>query len=218
MSVRRLVLTSAAMALVALGLAGLTPGLHETLDVLAHPQRTADSQGADVLLLAVAGLAAWVVWLWGALGLALTAVSAVPGVLGATARVLLSVLLPAGARRGAALALGVGLGVAAPVLLGPPVGTNPSPALVTAGADTAVPDWPTADADVPDWPADATDGAYVVVRGDCLWDIAAARLTEPSDAEIATAVRAWWSANAEVIGPDPDLIHPGQVFRPPDQP
>jgi nucleoid-associated protein YgaU len=59
----------------------------------------------------------------------------------------------------------------------------------------------------------------VVVRGDCLWDIAAGRLaasgSRPTDAEIATAVQAWWSVNADVIGPDPDLILPGQVLRAP---
>jgi hypothetical protein len=28
-------------------------------------------------------------------------------------------------------------------------------------------------------------------------------------------VHAWWVANAGVIGPDPDLLLPGQVLRPP---
>jgi hypothetical protein len=28
-------------------------------------------------------------------------------------------------------------------------------------------------------------------------------------------VDAWWSANADVIGPDPDLLLPGQVLQPP---
>jgi nucleoid-associated protein YgaU len=187
---------------------------------LADPQRTVDREGADVLLLAVTGLAAWGVWGWGALGLALTAVSVAPGVVGAAARSLLTLLLPAGGRRGAALALGIGLGVTAPVLLGA-VPHSAGPALATAGASGFVPDWPAADADVPDWPAEG-DGDHVVVRGDCLWTIAAARLSvdgaRPPDAAVAGAVQAWWSANAGVIGPDPDLIFPGQVLQPPDQP
>jgi nucleoid-associated protein YgaU len=32
---------------------------------------------------------------------------------------------------------------------------------------------------------------------------------------VAAAVDAWWHANAAVIGPDPDLLLPGQVLRPP---
>jgi hypothetical protein len=221
MSVRRLTLTGAVMAAVALLLRSLTPGLEETIGALAQPQRTVDTQGPDVLLLAGAGVAAWVVWTWGALGLALTAVSVAPGVVGAAARSLLSALLPAGARRGAALALGIGLGVAAPVLLGVPE-AGLRPALVTTAAPGAVPDWRVTGTDVPDWPVDEPAGAHVVVPGDCLWDIAAARLSAdgspPTDAAVAGAVQAWWSVNAEVIGPEPDLILPGQVLQPPDQP
>jgi hypothetical protein len=221
-SVRRLALTSAAMAAVAFLLASLAPGSGEMADALARPQRTVDSSGADALLLCVAGLAAWAVWGWGALGLALTAASAAPGVVGGTARLLARVVLPAGARRSAALALGLGLGVGAPVLLGVPVATD-RPMLAAAVTPAAVPDWPTAGAAaVPDWPTEQTADAHVVVRGDCLWDIAAIRLRasgqEPTDAGIAAAVQGWWSANADVIGPDPDLILPGQVLRPPAQP
>lgn len=73
---------------------------------------------------------------------------------------------------------------------------------------------------VPDWPGPAA-GEHVVLRGDCLWDIARDWLTgrrpghPVADAEIAAAVQAWWQANAAVIGPDPDLLLPGQVLRPP---
>jgi len=87
-------------------------------------------------------------------------------------------------------------------------------------------DWPTA-GEAPDWPGSPTadppapaDG-HVVLRGDCLWDIAEDWLaqrspgTPPSPAAVQDAVRAWWQANADVIGPDPDLILPGQVLRPP---
>jgi nucleoid-associated protein YgaU len=85
---------------------------------------------------------------------------------------------------------------------------------------TAVPDWPTEEAAVPDWPVESPAPSHVVVRGDCLWDIADARLAAaepaPTDGAIAAAVQTWWSANSEVIGPDPDLILPGQVLRPPD--
>jgi hypothetical protein len=80
-----------------------------------------------------------------------------------------------------------------------------------------MPDWPAA---APTAPAAALGDEHVVVRGDCLWHIAAGRLLAhldrpPTDGEVATAVRAWWTANAEVIGPDPGLLLPGQVLRPP---
>jgi nucleoid-associated protein YgaU len=210
------------MAAVALLLTGLAPSLDETAAALTAPQRTVDTDGADALLLAAAGLAAWCVWTWGALGLALTALSAAPGAAGGTARVLLRAVLPAGARRGAALALGIGLGlgVASPALAGSPTGTAPAPA---TEARLAVPDWPSAAGTaVPDWPGDDVAEQRVVVAGDCLWDIAADALRragpEPGPADVAAAVQAWWSANADVIGPDPDLILPGQVLQPPATP
>lgn len=233
MSVRRLALTSAGMAAVALLLSGVAPAPGEIAAALSTPQRTVDSAGADVLLLSAAGLAAWCVWAWGALGLALTAASTIPGLAGGVARLLLRAVLPAGARRGAALALGLGLGlgVAAPALAGTPTGPPPGPAAASRLAvpdwpstgGTAVPDRPSADGSaVPDWPGGETPGAYVVVAGDCLWDIAEDALrrsgSEPATAEVAAAVHALWSANADVIGPDPDRILPGQVLRPPATP
>lgn len=56
----------------------------------------------------------------------------------------------------------------------------------------------------------------VVHRGDTLWDIAARHLDEgASAAEIAAAWPAWYEANRDVIGPDPDLILPGQQLQAP---
>jgi hypothetical protein len=60
-----------------------------------------------------------------------------------------------------------------------------------------------------------------VLRGDCLWDIAAGWLerrqpgVEVTDTAVREATQAWWRANAAVIGADPDLLLPGQVLRPP---
>ncbi|MFD2090402.1 LysM peptidoglycan-binding domain-containing protein [Blastococcus deserti] len=255
MSIRRLVVTGAAMALVALGLSALTPAFGDMAGSLASPQRTVDIAGPDALVVAAAGVLAWGVWSWGVLGLTLTAASAVPGMVGGIAGLATRVVLPAGARRSAALLLGLGLGVTAPSVLSSTV--LPTPAVAAAPA-TAVPDWPAASASstsaadtpapgpatpspavppatapgipvskpeqVPDWPgvsaASGGTGSHVVVRGDCLWHVAAARLLEqsdrsPTDGEIARAVHAWWTANADVIGPDPDRLLPGQVLRPP---
>ncbi len=232
MSVRRLSSTSAAMAAVAWALAVSTPSFADmTGDVLAA-QRTADSAGAEALVLAGVGLVAWAVWAWGALGLVLTAGSALPGILGRAAGTLTGVVLPRGARRGAALALGIGLGVAGP-LAGTSLAVVTAPAAAAAGTtSTPVPDWPgaptAAHPDVgaptvpalPDWPGAPVTGDHVVVRGDCLWDIAAAHLSDQlgrtaSAAETARATSDWWAANAAVIGPDPDVLLPGQVLRPP---
>jgi nucleoid-associated protein YgaU len=58
----------------------------------------------------------------------------------------------------------------------------------------------------------------VVRRGDTLWAIARAQLGSRADvASIAGAVGRWHHANRHVIGPDPDLIHPGQRLTPPSK-
>jgi hypothetical protein len=226
MTARRLVLTAAAMAAIGLVLAGLAPAPAWTVSALRAPQRLVDVSGSGALVLAVVGGLAWFVWAWGVLGLVLTAVGAAPGGLGSAARALLRVLLPAGARRAAAVALGIGVALNGPLLAGTAMADIPS---------APIPDWPAATAvhadpapsPVPDWPtapsAAAPAAAHVVVPGDCLWDIAAERLLAGSgraapNAEIVGAVAGWWRANATVIGPDPDLLLPGQVLHPPEGP
>lgn len=58
--------------------------------------------------------------------------------------------------------------------------------------------------------------SLVVRRGDTLWDIAAAQLgRRAGSANIAAAWPAWYRANREVVGPDPDLILPGTALIPP---
>jgi hypothetical protein len=241
MSLRRLVLSAAGLAAIAALLSELTPALTSMTGALAHAQRTVDTGGVDALVLAAVGLVAWAVWLWGAAGLGLTALSAAPGLLGATCSILVRLVLPAAARRGAAGLLGLSLSVApllgtASVLLptvasaaGPSAGT-PASSAGTPSPSAAVPDWPspTPTAGVPDWPSGRPtpsqgSAPHVVLRGECLWDIAAGRLGQgrpsaPTNREIARAVHAWWSANSSVIGPDPDLLLPGQVLSPPAAP
>lgn len=224
----RLAVTTAAMTAIAGVLAVLTPPLDQLTDAVLAAQETADTAGAEALLLAAAGLLAWGVWTWGAVGLLLTAASALPGALGRAADLLTRVVLPGAARRAAALALGLGLGLTAPVG-GTALLVVPAPAAAAGPTTAAVPDWPAAAtpdrgaAAVPDWPAAPVApaaGSHVVVRGDCLWDVAAARLADrlgrpATGAEIALATHSWWVANGEVIGPDPDVLLPGQVLRPP---
>jgi hypothetical protein len=217
----RLAATTAAMAAVGATLPLLAPDPVGAARSLTAVQHLADTVGADAVVLRVAGLLAWAVWAWGALGLGLTACSALPGVTGALARVLLHGVLPAGVRRAVSLALGVGIGLNGTVVAGT-VLAAPALAAVPVTAPT-VPDWPTvptATPAAPDWPPAAA--RHVVVRGDCLWRIAEAALPttggRPTDAAVAGAVRAWWSANAAVVGPDPDLLLPGQVLDAPVTP
>jgi len=228
MSTRRLLATVTVMAVIAAALAVLAPPPASMAAAVTAAQRTVDTQGPDVLIAAAAGLLAWAVWAWGAVGLALTAASALPGVLGGAARLALTVALPAAARRRAALVLGIGLGLAGPLT----TSVLPVPSAVAWADDsTTVPDWttpPAGPAAVPDWPAGTGTPApepppaadRLVVRGDCLWHIAADSLLGtlrrlPTNTEIAVAVDAWWRANADVIGPDPDLLLPGQLLRAP---
>jgi nucleoid-associated protein YgaU len=55
-----------------------------------------------------------------------------------------------------------------------------------------------------------------VAPGDTLWAIAARHLPAgATDAQIAAAWPTWYATNAAVVGPDPDLILPGQVLTVP---
>lgn len=55
------------------------------------------------------------------------------------------------------------------------------------------------------------DEVVVVRRGDSLWSIAARHLgSEATVQDVAEAWPRWYAANRNLIGPDPDLILPGQ--------
>ena len=85
----------------------------------------------------------------------------------------------------------------------------PSPTASKPGPDVAV-------VSTPPRNAEAVPGEVVVRRGDSLWAIAA-RVLGPSagEAEIAATWPQWFDANRAAIGPDPDVIRPGTVLRPP---
>ncbi|WP_127573952.1 LysM peptidoglycan-binding domain-containing protein [Georgenia faecalis] len=67
-------------------------------------------------------------------------------------------------------------------------------------------------------PPAARAATHTVERGECLWSIAAQHLGPEADAaDIARAWPRWYALNRAVVGPDPDLIHPGQVLLAPTE-
>ena len=217
MTVLRLLVTGLAMSGVAAALLVLAGHPLTAAGTLRRAPEIASTGGSESVVLALTGLLAWTTWAWGAVGLLLTAAGCLPGLPGATARMVSRALVPERLRATAAVALGMGV-----VLTGPAAAATATP--------PDPPDWPsttTAAPAPPDWPSDrAADvprrpvaDEHVVVPGDCLWRIAHDHLERtgpaPDDAATARAVADWWTANADVIGPDPDLIHPGQVLQAP---
>jgi nucleoid-associated protein YgaU len=65
-------------------------------------------------------------------------------------------------------------------------------------------------------PSSRTGSTYTVVPGDTLWGIARHILgqagPQPTGAEIADAWKTIYTTNTNVVGADPNLIHPGQVL------
>jgi len=138
-------------------------------------------------------------------------------------------LTPLAARQ--ALRLALGLAVAAgPAAAASGVGTAHATGPVTRTA-TASPDGlpdldrpagappaaePRAEPGIPNR-ATAPQRRVVVVRpGDTLWAIAAERLGPGArDCDIAAEWPRWYTANRAQIGPDPDLLMPGQRLRRP---
>jgi nucleoid-associated protein YgaU len=255
MTMRRWATTTAVMAAVGWALLLLGPADGALTAALTSPQRTVDTAGPDALLVPVVWVLAAACWAWGAVGLALTALSVRTGLVGRASGALLHVVLPAGLRQVAAVAVGVSLATVPVMATAAPAdpSTTSAPSVSASGsvqktgpAPAAAPGWAdvgtlpapnpapdpapdpavaqqTGAAPVPDWPTAPGADEHVVLRGDCLWDIATDWLAARSPggvtpAATASAVHAWWQANAEVIGPDPDLLRPGQVLRAPDGP
>jgi nucleoid-associated protein YgaU len=103
-----------------------------------------------------------------------------------------------------------------------------SPAELTSGADTAPGTHETASApvataaNIPTPPGErgslSDANTYRVHPGDSLWSIAAAHLGEHATTEnVARAWPEWYRANRPALGPDPHLIHPGQLLHVPDE-
>ena len=184
-----------------------TRWLLEATEPLRHPAEPK----YDALLLALAawvliGCAAWAVLI----GIAAVVETTSAGRLPATAWV----GCPHSLRR----LLLAGLGVAL-------VGAGPLQSSATASTEAPplpVPTRPAGTVQAGTHPADNQGGprAGLVVRpGDSLWRIAEQRLhSSASTDEVAALVHRLHHRNRGVIGPDPDLIRPGQRLAVPPQP
>jgi nucleoid-associated protein YgaU len=67
----------------------------------------------------------------------------------------------------------------------------------------------------------SAESTHTVERGECLWRIARSVLSSsgarPSGAEVGALWRAIYDLNRELIGGNPNLIHPGQVLQIPER-
>lgn len=183
-------------------------------------------------LAAYAAGTAWVVVLWFCGCVALALLGKLPGTAGRAARHVAATVTPALVRRlieavlGASIAVGT-TGQLAYATAGAPARTHELPRLDRPDRPdhSAVHQPPAPDPDRPDRADDDRDGGHatrartVQVRpGDTLWAIASAHLRgAPDNAAIAASWPRWYAANRRVIGPDPDLILPGQHLRPPEE-
>jgi nucleoid-associated protein YgaU len=188
---------------------------------LGHHLVTADAWvatvGADQAAASITGAALWLCAAWLGVVLAVMALSRAPGWLGPVGRRLTRLIAPAAAVRVIAgiAGLSISLGVIAPAaaLAGPIAGPASSSSAPAWPMSPIAPSWPlTTPGPLPP-PAATPAGQHVVAAGDCLWSLAAAQLGPAGrPPQIATLARAWYAANRAVIGPDPALLHPGQLL------
>ena len=173
------------------------------------PERTVDVVVAGCATLLALSLG-WL-WLVTSVTVAELAAGRAPRGGGATRRVVLlacGVAVVAGTALPAQAASGDGaevlVGLALPERAVAPATVDPRTASTTA--PTAVTGTASAHASRP-----TADDTYVVRAGDSLWSIA--RAHPAPGAGVEARWRSIWRHNHDVVGDDPDLIHPGQALR-----
>jgi nucleoid-associated protein YgaU len=181
---------------------------------MAHHRQTQANEGIRMIygsdlgvVAAVAALAALLL-----VGPLVRAARLGAGGLGRVVAVGVRLLVERATRRAALGLLGSGavLAGSSPAAAAPVAAVSAVPDAAAASAE-APPTAPGPRAPLPEARTVARASAtYVVVAGDCLWDIARRHLPAgASDAQVAAAWPRWWDANRAAIGADPDLIHPG---------
>ena len=198
---------------------------------LRETSSTLDPTGPVV---AAVALLAWALAGWLAVTVLVTAAGRLPGVAGRLAGAGARRIAPAAVRRAVEVALGlaVAIGVAGAA---PAAAASSSAAAPTSASQPTVREPSAARPDL-DWPrqtappgtapavaATAPTEPVLVRPGDSLWRVAAQQLQaagtpDPSEAQVAQAWPAWWSANRDVVGDDPDLIRPGMRLSSPADP
>jgi len=184
-----------------------------TAGMLAAGRRGGMTFDEAVGLAAVLGC--WVCVGWFVVAVTVAAAAAAPGAIGRSCAGAAEMLAPCTLRTLVAAGLGVGM------VSGPAAAATPVPADLGAAAAPARPAVVQLDqhlvparlsADLPPLDRPAHDAPTVTVHaGDCLWSIAGRHLgPQATDAEIAAAWPSWYAANRDVIGADPNLLHPGQ--------
>lgn len=218
---------------------GLDPPWSVLRQAVADPQRTVNSLGADVVVMAVVTAAFQIACSWSLALVALTGAQIVPGSIGKVARLLATRLTPRLLRTVVATAIGMTLlpgaafatgtsatvsttAAALPDVDWPQTPASPSSSSSAAPSSTsaAPPSYasaapPSSTSPTPNQtPAPPSDSASAVVgTGDCLWSIAAAALgAEASTAQISALTDAIYTANSTLIGPNPDLVIAGQIL------
>jgi hypothetical protein len=197
---------------------------------LTDPAQAAVSGGADAIVLPCALAVCWLGLLWFAAIVVSAALGVLPGLIGSGARAVCLAITPRLLQR-------VALGTLSATLATSAVSAGTSAMAFAADsrpAPVAAPslDWPT-DRVMPPHSATPTrhpmpksavpgrhrptsPGAVTVRHGDTLWALAANHLgPSATNQDIAVEWPRWWSANRDVIGPDPHLIRPGQRLRVP---
>ncbi len=129
-------------------------------------------------------------------------------------------------------AAALGAAVAAGAVVGPAAASTAPPddlrwsapevaSTAHGGSGQALPEGATASGGAQEQ-AGSRPTAHRVRAGDSLWTIAAAAVAgrgeEPTAAAVAVEWPRWYATNRDLIGPDPGLIHPGQLLTAPVPP